>query len=252
MTMLTNKTGIVTGAGQGIGRAIAMACAREGAQVVVADFNEEAGRETVQLIEQTGAAAVFAFGDVSVEASVKDMVDTALEAYGRLDFACNSAALSRGSGPIHEYERSTFDETLEMCLTNTWLCMKYEIPAMLENGGGAIVNISSNASLRGQAFNTAYAAAKSGVNVLTMSSAGEYGKQGIRINAVSPGVIRTPGIEQYMEEQPKIAEGLLKSNVMGRLGEPGEIAEAVVFLCSDRASYITGQVLSVDGGNAVK
>jgi NAD(P)-dependent dehydrogenase (short-subunit alcohol dehydrogenase family) len=169
-----------------------------------------------------------------------------------LDIACNSAALSRGSGPIHQYERDVFDQTLEMCLTNTWLCMKYEIAAMLETGGGAIVNISSNASLRGQPFNTAYAAAKGGVNIMTKSAAGEYGSKGIRINAVSPGVIRTPGIEKYMEEQPRAAEALVKRPVMKRLGEPGEIAEAVSFLCSDRASYITGQVLSVDGGEAVK
>ena len=127
-----------------------------------------------------------------------------------------------------------------------------EIPAMLASGGGAIVNISSNASLKGQAFNTACAAAKGGVNILTKSSAAEYGAQGIRINAVSPGVIRTPGVEKYFEEQPKIAEGLKKAAVMNRLGEPEEIAEAVVFLSSDRASFITGQILSVDGGGAVR
>ncbi len=252
MGMLDNKVGIVTGAGQGIGRAIAMSYAREGAQVVVADFNEEMGSETVRLIEAAGGVATFSFGDVSKEESVKAMVDVAVSTYGRLDIACNSAALSRGSGPIHEYERSVFDQTLEMCLTNTWLCMKYEIAAMLKTGGGAIVNISSNSSLKGQAFNTAYAAAKGGVNILTKSSAAEYGGQGIRINAVSPGVIRTPGVEKYFEEQPKIAEGLKKSAVMNRLGEPEEIAEAVSFLSSDRASFITGQILSVDGGGAVR
>lgn len=252
MRLLENKVGIVTGGGQGIGRAIALSYAREGAQVVVADFNEEMGRETVRLIEEAGGVAAFSFGDVSKEDSVKAMVDSAVASYGRLDIACNSAALSRGSGPIHEYERSVFDQTLEMCLTNTWLCMKYEIAAMLNNGGGAIVNISSNSSLKGQAYNTAYAAAKGGVNILTMSSAAEYGAQGIRINAVSPGVIRTPGLEKYFEEQPRLAEGLKKAAVMNRLGEPGEIAEAVTFLSSDRASFITGQILSVDGGGAVR
>jgi len=252
MATLENKTGIVTGAGQGIGRAIARCYAREGARVIVADFNEDMGQETVALIQQDGGEATFVFGDVSKEDSVKAMVDKAVATYGGLHIACNSAALSRGSGPIHEYERGMFDETLEMCLTNTWLCMKYEIPAMLASGGGAIVNISSNASLRGQAYNTAYAAAKGGVNVLTKSSAAEYGAQGIRINAVSPGVIRTPGVEKYFEEQPKIAEGLKKAAVMGRLGEPEEIAEAVAFLSSDRASFITGQLLSVDGGGAVR
>ncbi|MEP5569675.1 MAG: glucose 1-dehydrogenase [Halioglobus sp.] len=252
MGLLENKVGVVTGAGQGIGRAIAMRCAAEGANIVVADFNREMGEETVSLIKQSGGDATFAFGDVSDEESVKAMINTVIESYGRLDIACNSAALSRGSGPIHEYTREVFDQTLEMCLTNTWLCMKYEIPHMLAQGSGAIVNISSNASLRGQAYNTAYAAAKSGVNLLTKSSAAEYGGQGIRINAVSPGVIRTPGVEKYFEEQPEMAEGLKRSAAMNRLGEPEEIAEAVVFLCSDRASFITGQLLSVDGGGSVK
>jgi NAD(P)-dependent dehydrogenase (short-subunit alcohol dehydrogenase family) len=252
MALLDNKVGIVTGAGQGIGRAIAESFAREGARVVVADFNAEQGEETVRLIAQAGGEALLVVGDVSKEDSVRDMVETCVANYGRLDIACNSAAVSRGSGPIHEYERDVFDHTLEMCLTNTWLCMKYEIPAMLANGGGAIVNISSNAAIKGQAFNTAYAAAKSGVNVLTKSSAAEYGAQGIRINAISPGVIRTPGVERYFEEQPEIAEGLKKASVMNRLGEPGEIAEAVTFLASDRASFVTGQVLSVDGGGAVR
>jgi NAD(P)-dependent dehydrogenase (short-subunit alcohol dehydrogenase family) len=252
MGILEGKVGIVTGAGQGIGRAIAQSYAREGARVVVADFNEEMGAETVRLIEAAGGTATFSHGDVSKEDSVRAMVEVAVSTWSRLDIACNSAALSRGSGPIHEYERSVFEQTLEMCLTNTWLCMKYEIAAMLKAGGGAIVNISSNSSLKGQAFNTAYAAAKGGVNILTKSAAAEYGAQGIRINAVSPGVIRTPGVEKYFEEQPKIAEGLKKAAVMNRLGEPEEIAEAVTFLSSDRASFITGQLLSVDGGGSVR
>ena len=252
MGLLAHKVGVVTGAGQGIGRAIALSYAREGARVVVADFNEAMGEETAALVREAGGEATFVFGDVSKEDSVREMIDKVKAEYGRLDIACNSAAVSRGSGPIHEYERSVFDQTLEMCLTNTWLCMKYEIPAMLESGGGAIVNISSNSSLRGQAYNTAYAAAKGGVNILTKSSAAEYGAQGIRINAVSPGVIRTPGVEKYFEEQPEIAEGLKKAAVMNRLGEPEEIAEAVTFLSSDRASFITGQLLSVDGGGAVR
>ena len=206
---------MVTGAGQGIGRAIAMSYASEGASVVVTDFNQEMGEQTVSLIRDAGGEASFVFGDVSQEDSVKAAVEFAVQTYGRLDVACNSAAL-------------------------------------LEAGGGAIVNISSNASLRGQAFNTAYAAAKSGVNLLTKSSAAEYGSQGIRINAVSPGVIRTPGVEKYFEEQPEMAEGLKKAAVMNRLGEPEEIAQAVTFLSSDRASFITGQLLSVDGGGSVK
>lgn len=252
MKLLENKVGIVTGAGQGIGRAIAMSYASEGTSVVIADFNEEMGHETVELIKKAGGEAVFIQGDVSKEDSVKAAVDCAVATYGRLDIACNSAAVSRGSGPIHKFELEVFEQTLEMCLTNTWLCMKHEIAAMLESGGGSIVNISSNSSLRGQAQNSAYAAAKGGVNILTKSAAAEYGGQGIRINAVSPGVIRTPGVEAYFEEHPEIAVGLKKAAVMNRLGEPSEIAEAVTFLSSDRASFITGQLLSVDGGGAVR
>lgn len=250
--LLKGKTALVTGGGSGIGRAISMTMAREGARVAVVDFNADVGRECVSLIEQVGGSAIFLHVDVTEEAQVKSMVEQTVAAFGRLDIACNSAAVSRGSGPIHQFTREVFDQTLEMCLTNTWLCMKYEIETMLAQGGGSIVNISSNASLRGQAFNTAYATAKSGVNILTKSSAAEYGDKGIRINAISPGVIRTPGLEKYFEEQPKIAEGLKKAAVMKRLGEPEEIAEAVVFLGSDRASFITGQLLSVDGGGSVR
>ena len=253
MQMLENKVGLVTGGGVGIGRAICEAFAREGAKVIVADFNTETGQETVAAIQAAGGDAHFVAADVSDEDQVKAMIEAAVSVYGGIDIACNSAAVSRGSGPIHEFERSVFDDTLEMCLTNTWLCLKHEVTAMLASGkGGSIVNISSNSSLRGQPYNTAYAAAKSGVNILTKSAAVEYGKKGIRINAVSPGVIRTPGIEKYFKEQPKIAEALERSAAMNRIGEPSEGAEAVVFLCSDKASFITGQLISVDGGSAVK
>lgn len=252
MGLLVDKIALVTGAGGGIGRAIAQTFAREGAKVAVLELNVESGEDSAASIRAAGGDAIFVSVDVSDEAQVKAAIEQVVSHYGRLDIACNNAAVSRGSGPIQNFERKVFDETLELCLTNTWLCMKYEIEAMNANGGGAIVNISSNASLRGQAFNTAYATAKGGVNLLTKSSAAELGAQDIRVNAVSPGVIRTPGLEKYFEEQPKVAEQLKRSAVMGRLGEPEEIAEAVVFLSSDRASFITGQLLSVDGGGAVR
>ena len=250
--LLADKVGLVTGGGMGIGRAIALAFAREGAQVVVADINTTAGNTTVADIQDAGGDAIFVETDVSAEPAVAAMLATTIAHYGRLDIACNSAALSRGQGPIHEFSREVFDATLEMCLTNTWLCLKHEVAAMLNHQGGSIVNISSNAALKGQAYNAAYATAKSGVNVLTQSSASEYGEQGIRINAVSPGVIRTPGIERYLEQQPEQEANFNRQAVIKRMGEPHEIAEAVVFLCSDRASFITGQILSVDGGMSVK
>ena len=252
MGELAGKSALVTGAGVGIGQAIALAMAAAGAKVLVVDLNEETAEATRAAITEAGGEAVTFIADVSDEARVAEMVQCAVDRFGQLDIACNSAAVSRGSGPIHTFEKSVFDQTLDLCLTNTFLCMKYEIEAMLASGGGSIVNISSNASLKGQPYNTAYAAAKSGVNLLTKSAASEYGHKGIRINAVSPGVIRTPGVEKYFEEQPKIAEGLKQAAVMRRLGEPSEIAEAVTFLASDRASFITGQLLSVDGGASVK
>ena len=253
MAELAGKTALVTGAGVGIGRAIAMKLASEGARVLVVDFNEETAEQAVNDIVNAGGEAKTFVADVSDEQRVSAMVKFAVDTFGSLDVACNSAAVSRGSGPIHTFDKAVFDQTLDLCLTNTFLCMKYEIEAMLEQtSGGSIINISSNASLRGQPYNTAYAAAKSGVNLLTKSAAAEYGHKGIRINAVSPGVIRTPGVEKYFEEQPKIAEGLKQSAVMRRLGEPSEIAEAVCFFASDRASFITGQLLSVDGGGAIK
>jgi len=257
MGTLENKIGLVTGGGMGIGRSICLAYAQDGASVAVVDFNPEAGRETVKIINDAGGKAVFIEADVGNEAAVENMVQQTISQLGGLNIACNSAAVSRGSGPIHEFTREIFDSTLELCLTNTWMCLKHEVAAMLElNEGreclGSIVNISSNASLRGQAFNTAYAAAKGGVNILTKSAASEYGGKGIRINAVSPGVIRTPGIEKYLEEQPHQIEKFDRSAVMKRMGKPEEIADAVVFLSSDKASFITGQILSVDGGMAVK
>lgn len=250
--LLQDKVAIVTGGATGIGKAIVEVLAAQGAKLAIFDINDGAGEALASDITARGSTAIYVNCDVSKECAVESAVQRTLDHFGILHIACNNAALSRGQGPVHELSRDVFDQTLELCLTNTWLCMKYQIAAMLEIGSGAIVNISSNASLRGQAFNTAYATAKGGVNILTKSAACEYAAKGIRINAVSPGVIRTPGLEKYFEEQPKMAEQLTKVAPMQRLGEPEEIAEAVAFLLSDKASFITGQLLSVDGGGAVR
>ena len=248
MKLLEHRSSIVTGGGQGFGRAISHIFAREGASVLITDIDREKGLETLHLIEEAGGTAVFYEGDVSQESCVQEMISIVVEHFGKLDIACNNAALSRQMGPLESYTLENFNETLSKCLTNTWLCMKHEVKAMGSSNGGSIVNLSSNAARRGQAFNSAYSAAKSGVNALTKSAAAEYGSKGIRINAVSPGVIRTPGLEKYFAENPSIENKLTKSAILNRLGETTEVAELVVFLASDRASFITGQIISVDGG----
>lgn len=249
--LLEEKVVLVTGGGMGIGRSLCEVAAREGAKVVVADFNVDAGEQTLAILNNAGAEAIFVRADVSVEGEVKMVIAATAKHFGRLDCACNNAAVSHGHGRLHTFEREEFDRTLRYCLTNTFLCMKYEIDAMLPRGGGSIVNLSSNASLTGDPYNAPYAAAKGGVNVLTMSAASEYATQGIRINAVAPGVTRTPGVAAYTDAHPELAERLSNAAPMKRLGEPAEIAEVAVFLCSDRASFVTGQVVSVDGGLAV-
>lgn len=249
--LLTGKVALVTGGGRGIGRAIALVMAREGARVAILEQDPASAEECAAVVRERGGEAFVALADVAVEAEVASAVAAVKREFGRLDVACNNAALSRGQGPIHEFSYETFEQTLAYCLTNTWLCMKHEIAAMLAAGGGAIVNISSRAAQHGHAFNTPYAAAKGGVNVLTQSAAVEYARRGIRINAVAPGAIRTPGVARYLEEHPERARELNASSLFGRLGEPEEIAEAVVFLASDRASFITGQIVYVDGGASV-
>jgi len=252
MQSLKDKVTLVTGGGSGIGRAICEVFAREGAKIAVVDFNAEAGEETAQFLTANGTDAIFIKADLTKEAQVEQMVAKTVEHFGRLDCACNNAALSRGRGAIESFSQEDFEFALEYSLTNTWLSMKYEIAAMRNNDGGSIVNISSNASLKGDPFNTPYATAKGGVNTLTKSSAAELARAAIRINAVSPGVIRTPGVQRYIEENPEVEQKLSNASAVGRMGEPSEIAEAVAFFCSERASFITGQFLSVDGGATVR
>ena len=252
MGLLDGNSVLVTGGGLGIGRALCEVAAREGARVTIADFNADAGEEALASLAGAGAEAQFIKADLSREDDVRAVITAAVDEYGSLDCAFNNAALSHGRGPLHEIAREDFERTLEYCLTNTFLCMKYELASMVPGRSGAIVNISSNAAERGDPNNAPYAAAKAAVNTLTLSSAAEYAARGIRINAVSPGVTDTPGLRAYTDSHPEVEQWLTTSAPMKRLGEPREIAELAVFLASERASFITGQIVSVDGGLSVR
>ena len=246
--LLRNKVGIVTGAGSGIGRETALVFAREGARVCVADRDAEGGGETVRQIEAAGGEAIFVEADVSEEPDVARMVEVTVDRFGALHCASNNAAAGAGFELLTEIPLERWNRAVAVTLTGVWLCMKYEIPAMLESGGGSIVNIASVSGMRGEAFQAAYSASKGGVIALTKSGAAEYAQRGIRVNSVCPGGIRTPAIQHYFEAQPGTEEASPAVHAMRRLGEPHEIADAVSYLCSDRASFVTGHTMAVDGG----
>lgn len=251
MELLKDKVALVTGAGSGIGRETALVFAREGARVCVADWNAESAAETVEMISAEGFESFSTLTDVSDEASAAEMVSETVSRYGRLDCASNNAALGCGFHPTTELDRERWDKCLSVTLTGVFLCMKHQIPAMLAVGGGSIVNISSLSGIRGQVRQAAYAAAKGGVIALTKTLAAEYATRGIRVNSVAPGGIATPGIESYFADNPSIKDSTVGVHAMRRLGQPHEIADAVTYLCSDRSSFITGEVVSVDGGITV-
>jgi len=250
--LLEGKVALVTGGGAGIGRATASTFAREGARVAVADREVESGRETVACIEAEGGEAHFVQMDVSrpeeVEAGIAEIVAT----YGALHCASNNAAASGGYHLTADIPQAAWDLAIAVTLTGVWQCMRFEIPAMLAAGGGSIVNISSDAAIRGESFLAAYAAAKGGVLSLTKTAAAEYATRGIRVNALCPGGVRTAGIEDYFRAAPEREQPTLDTHAMRRLAEPEEIADSVAWLCSDRSSFTTGSVVVVDGGVLVK
>lgn len=248
--MLDGKIALVTGGGNGIGREAALAFAREGARVAVADYEAEAARDTVSLINGNGGQAISLSGDVTVAAQVQAMLDGVMAAYGRLDCAFNNAGIApyqvESSGQLtHEWSEVSFDRMIEVNLKSVWLCMKHEIPMLRASGGGAIVNTASIAGLIGLRTSTAYVAAKHAVIGLTKTAALEYAEEGIRVNAVCPGYIVTRMTAPKREER---SAGVIARTPMRRYGQPHEIAEMVVWLCSDRASYVTGAAYEVDGG----
>ncbi len=242
------KVVLVTGAGSGIGRATALVFAREGAKVVVSDIVVAGGQETVQQIAATGGEAIFVRADVSKAADVEALVTQTVETYGRLDCAFNNAGIEGGVKPTIDCTEEEFDRTIAVNLTGVWLCMKYEIQQMLSQGGGAIVNTASVAGLVGFPGLPDYVASKHGVVGLTKTAALEYAKSGIRVNAVCPGVIQTPMVERGAQLSPGFDELAVSMEPVGRFGQPAEVGEAVVWLCSDAASFVTGHPMVVDGG----
>jgi NAD(P)-dependent dehydrogenase (short-subunit alcohol dehydrogenase family) len=247
--ILNGKVAIITGAGSGIGRATSKIFAREGARLVLADLVEEGGQETLRMLKESGADAIFVKTDVSKWHDVDTMVANTIEKYGCLDCAFNNAGIEGEGGQTHECSEANWNRVIAINLTGVWLCLKAEIDQLLKQGkGGAIVNTSSGAGLAGIRGMPAYVAAKHGVAGLTRAAALEYGRHNIRINAVCPGPIRTPMMMRGLQQRPDLEDRYARAEPLKRLGEPEEIGEAVAWLCSDRASYVTGLPMPVDGG----
>ncbi|MFP4622898.1 MAG: SDR family NAD(P)-dependent oxidoreductase [Gemmatimonadota bacterium] len=247
MAEFEGKVAIVTGAASGIGRSVAELYAREGASVVVSDVAVEGGEETVERIEEAGGRATFVRADVSKPAECEALVEATVDAYGGLDIACNNAGIGGPQGMTGDYPIEGWETVIGVNLSGQFYCMRYQIPRMLENGGGAIVNVASILGSAGFAGAPAYVAAKHGLVGLTKSTALEYGEQKVRVNAVGPGFISTPLIAE-MESDADTNQLLVSLHPVGRLGKPEEVAELVCFLSSDRASFITGSYYPVDGG----
>lgn len=246
---LRGRTALVTGAGTGMGAATALLFAERGARVVVADVNDESGGATVEAIQSQGGEAHYVRADVSSEEDVRAMVATAVEVYGRLDCAVNNAAVPPDSAPIADLDLAVFDRVISVDLRGVALCLKYEIRQFLAQGGpAAVVNVGSVSSVRARPHNAAYVAAKHGVVGLTKVAAIEYGAQLVRVNAVLPGAIDTPMIRAARAAAGTSPADEFGLSLFGRLGTPREVAEASLWLCSDRSSYVTGHCLAVDAG----
>ena len=247
------KVALVTGAASGIGRATALAFAREGARTVVSDVDVEGGDETVGMIQEFGGDAVFVKADVSLSDDVEALVNGTVKTHGQLDCAFNNAGREiEFTNPDERYAEETFQTVIETNLKGVWLCMKYEIPQMIKQGGGAIVNTSSVAGLVGIPKQPIYVASKHGVSGMTKSTAVEYAGKGIRINAVCPGLIDTPLMDRIYASNPGLRAEADSWQPIGRPGQPEEIAEAVIWLCSDKASFVVGHMMTVDGGLVVR
>ncbi len=252
-TLLDNKVALVTGGGSGLGRCIAQLFAAEGAAVLVSDINDESGAATVSEIESAGGQAAYIRADVVNAADHQAMIAEAVERFGGLHIAVNNAARSTPTVPITDIEEADYHRCVDICFKGVWLGLKYQLPAIESSGGGAVVNIASASGHWGQAFQSVYAAAKGAVIVLTKSAAAEYAKRGVRVNSVSPGGIDSPGMQYYLRSMDEdIREATLNVSALGRFARPEEIANGVLFLASDKASYVTGEDYKIDGGIEIK
>lgn len=249
---MKDKVALVTGGSSGIGKATALLFAKKGAKVAIADVSTEQGEETVREIRELGGDAIFVKCDVSDAKQVQDLIDKVVSTFGRLDYAFNNAGIEGAGGPTAECTEDNWSRVIDINLKGVWLCMKHEIQQMLKQKQGVIVNNSSIAGLIGFQGMPAYVASKHGVIGLTKTAALDYAKEGIRVNAICPGVIRTAMVERVIAENPAAEQQFTASTPLGRLGKPEEIAEAVVWLCSEAASFVTGQAIAVDGGFIVQ
>lgn len=246
--MKDQKVAIITGGSSGIGRATAIALAKERVNITVAARRAKEGEETVRLVKEAGSEGIFVKTDVAKEDDVRSLVEKSVKTYGRLDYAFNNAGIEETMTPLVDQTSDIFDQIMNVNVKGVWLCMKYEIPEMIRNGGGAIVNTSSGAGVVGFPQMPIYIASKHAVLGLTKSAALEYAKSGIRINAVAPGGVETDMVERLTEHNKQWRETLRLMHPIGRNADPKEIANTVVWLLSDKASFVLGHTLLVDGG----
>jgi len=244
----TGKTVLITGGAGGIGRATAQGFAAAGATVVISDIAGDAGRHLARSIVDGGGAATFVEADVTSSTSVETLVAECVRRHGRLDYAFNNAGIELEAARTADADEDAFDRIIAVNLKGVWLCLKYQIRQMLAQGGGAIVNTASVAGLGAAATMPSYAASKHGVVGLTRTAAVEYAHKGIRVNAVCPGVIRTAMYERAVAADPRRKEAMERIHPMRRIGEPDEVAAAVMWLCSDQAGFVTGHLMTIDGG----